>query len=55
MGEVWKARDAQLERDVALKFSKDSFAARFDREAAPTRPSITPMSAGSKMSVRTTS
>src|SRR5258707_10988930 len=33
MGEVWKARDTQLERDVALKFSKDAFTARFDREA----------------------
>jgi serine/threonine protein kinase len=33
MGEVWKARDTQLERDVALQFSKDSFTARFDREA----------------------
>ena len=33
MGEVWKARDTQLELDVALKFSKDAFTARFDREA----------------------
>ena len=33
MGEVWKARETQLEREVALKFSKDSFTARFDREA----------------------
>jgi eukaryotic-like serine/threonine-protein kinase len=33
MGEVWKARDTQLDRDVALKVSKDDFTARFDREA----------------------
>ncbi len=33
MGEVWKARDAQLDRDVALKVSKSEFTARFDREA----------------------
>src|SRR5271165_5478305 len=33
MGEVWKARDTQLDRDVALKVSKDAFTARFEREA----------------------
>jgi serine/threonine-protein kinase len=33
MGEVWKARDTQLDRDVALKVSKSEFTARFDREA----------------------
>ena len=33
MGEVWKARDTQLDRDVALKVSRDAFTARFDREA----------------------
>src|SRR5580692_4471274 len=33
MGEVWKARDTQLGRDVALKVSKAEFTARFDREA----------------------
>src|SRR6202167_3873167 len=33
MGEVWKARDTQLDRDVALKVSKDAFTALFDREA----------------------
>jgi serine/threonine protein kinase len=33
MGEVWKARDTWLDRDVALKASKAEFTARFDREA----------------------
>src|ERR1700691_5606709 len=33
MGEVWKARDTQLDRDVALKVSKAAFTARFEREA----------------------
>jgi serine/threonine protein kinase len=28
MSEVWKARDTQLERDVALKVSKEAFTAR---------------------------
>src|SRR5271167_4280457 len=33
MGEVWKARDTRLGRDVALKVSKSEFTARFGREA----------------------
>jgi len=33
MGEVWKARDMQLDRDVAVKVSKSEFTAWFDREA----------------------
>lgn len=33
MGEVWKARDARLERMVAVKFSKEQFSERFEREA----------------------
>src|SRR5450755_3219065 len=33
MGEVWKARDTQLDRDVALKVSKSEFTARFEHEA----------------------
>jgi serine/threonine protein kinase len=33
MGEVWKARDTRLNREVAIKFSQERFSARFDREA----------------------
>ena len=33
MGEVWKARDTRLDRDVALKVSKSEFTDRFEREA----------------------
>jgi hypothetical protein len=33
MGEVWKARDAQLGRDVAVKVSAQQFTDRFEREA----------------------
>ncbi len=33
MGEVYKARDTRLGRDVALKVSKAEFSARFEREA----------------------
>ncbi|MGD1068598.1 MAG: protein kinase [Bryobacteraceae bacterium] len=33
MGEVWKARDTELDRDVAVKVSKSEFTARFKREA----------------------
>jgi hypothetical protein len=44
MGEVWKARDIRLDRDVAIKVSKAEFTARFDREAraipAFNRPNI---------------
>ena len=50
MGEVWRARDTKLNRDVALKVLPDSFAndadrlARFTREAqslaAPNHPDI---------------
>jgi len=49
MGEVWKARDTQLDRDVALKVSKDAFTARFDREARAIAASIIPISARSTM------
>jgi Tol biopolymer transport system component/tRNA A-37 threonylcarbamoyl transferase component Bud32 len=33
MGEVWKARDPRLNRDVAIKFSAQQFTDRFEREA----------------------
>ncbi|MCU1259437.1 MAG: serine/threonine protein kinase [Bryobacterales bacterium] len=33
MGEVWKARDTRLDRDVAMKVSKTEFSDRFEREA----------------------
>src|SRR5436309_127323 len=33
MGEVWKARDTRLGRDVAIKVSADRFSERFEREA----------------------
>jgi len=33
MGEVYKARDTRLNRDVAIKVSKDEFTERFTREA----------------------
>jgi serine/threonine protein kinase len=34
MGEVWKARDARLDRVVALKVLKTEFSDRFEREGA---------------------
>ena len=33
MGEVWKARDPRLGRDVAIKISTQQFSDRFEREA----------------------
>ena len=33
MGEVYRARDARLGRDVAVKVSAEQFTERFDREA----------------------
>ncbi len=33
MGEVWRARDTRLGRDVAIKFSAQQFSDRFEREA----------------------
>src|SRR5712671_1511696 len=33
MGEVWRARDPRLNRDVAIKVSAQQFSDRFEREA----------------------
>src|SRR5664280_3692293 len=33
MGEVWRARDPRLNRDVAIKISAAQFSERFEREA----------------------
>src|SRR5580698_810383 len=33
MGEVWKARDPRLNRDVAIKISAQQFTGRFEQEA----------------------
>jgi len=33
MGEVWRARDTRLNRSVAIKFSREQFSDRFEREA----------------------
>jgi serine/threonine protein kinase len=33
MGEVWKAHDSRLKRDVAIKVSGAQFSERFEREA----------------------
>jgi serine/threonine protein kinase len=33
MGEVWKAHDPRLNRDVAIKVSAAQFSERFEREA----------------------
>ncbi len=33
MGEVYRAKDTRLGRDVAIKFSQEKFSERFDREA----------------------
>jgi serine/threonine protein kinase len=33
MGEVWRARDTRLNREVAIKFSQAQFSDRFQREA----------------------
>jgi len=44
MGEVWRARDTRLDRDVAIKISAEQFTERFEREvravAALNHPNI---------------
>jgi len=35
MGEVYRARNTRLDRDVAVKVSAAQFSERFEREAAP--------------------
>ena len=44
MGEVYRARDTRLGRDVAIKISSEQFTSRFEREArsiaAPNHPNI---------------
>ena len=47
MGEVFRAHDTRLDRDVAIKFSAERFSERFEREAraiaALNHPTICPL------------
>lgn len=45
MGEVYRAHDSRLNRDVAIKVSDARFSERFTREAPRSRRSTTPTSA----------
>jgi serine/threonine protein kinase len=38
MGEVYRARDPRLDRDVAIKISGEQFSERFEREARAVAP-----------------
>jgi serine/threonine protein kinase len=44
MGEVWKARDLELDRDVAAKVQNPNSAPDSSRRPAPSPPSITTIS-----------
>jgi hypothetical protein len=54
MGEVFKAHDSRLGRDVALKVSYEAFTDRFTREARSIAALNTPTSATSTTSGPTT-
>jgi serine/threonine protein kinase len=43
MGEVHKARDTRLNREVAIKVSRERFSDRFDREARAVRQKCKPV------------
>jgi serine/threonine protein kinase len=45
MGEVWRARDPRLNREVAVKVSNERFGERLLAKHRPLRRSITRMSA----------
>ena len=38
MGQVYRARDTRLNRDVAVKVSNSRFSERFEREARASQP-----------------
>jgi len=55
MGEVWRARDPRLGRDVAIKVSAQQFTDRFEREARAIAALNHPNILRFTMSVRITS
>ena len=54
MGEVYRARDTRVHREVAIKTSSERFTERFEREARAIAASITPTSARCTTSAPTT-